>query len=127
MWAFSRILGLLSFLVSFSVAQGGQSSKHCNIIAGLRWHTVERQNLWLLSFNMELKRGNGDSQDITFALLNGLILETCLCYHLCPKSELISENPASVATSVQKVGLIILADGLFLKFEDTKTLSLKLM
>ena len=37
------------------------------------------------------------------------------------------DNGVAVATSVQKVGLIIWADGFFsLKFEDKKTLGLKL-
>ena len=29
---------------SFSIAEGGQSSQHSNILAGLRWPTVERQS-----------------------------------------------------------------------------------
>ena len=28
----------------FSIAKGGQSSQHSNILAGLRWPTVERQS-----------------------------------------------------------------------------------
>ena len=93
-----------------------------------------------LKFNTEDKRRNGGSQYITFVLLSGLILKTCLCCHLCPKIGLnypggwfISlkskdtktlglkvnlgmdklDNGVVVATSVQKVDLIILADGLF--------------
>ena len=28
----------------FAIAEGGQSSQHSNILAGLRWPTVERQS-----------------------------------------------------------------------------------
>ena len=91
--------------------------------------------------NTEDKRRNGGSQDIIFVLLSGLILRTCLCCHLRPKIGLnypsgwfISlksedtktlglklnlgmdklDNGVAVGTSVQKVGLINFADGLFL-------------
>ena len=30
----------------FSIAEGGQSSQHSNILAGLRWPTVERQRFF---------------------------------------------------------------------------------
>ena len=30
--------------MAFSIAEGGQSSQHSNILAGLRWPTVERQS-----------------------------------------------------------------------------------
>ena len=81
---FGQLLSDLPFIagLAFSKAQGGQSSQHCNIFAGLRWPIVERQSsLACTSFNMEEKRKNGDSQDLTFVLLGGLILKTCLCYH----------------------------------------------
>ena len=64
----------------------------------------------LILFNTEDKRGNGGSQDIIFVQLSGLILETCLCCHLCPKLGL--NYPSGWFIS--------------LKSEDTKTLSLKL-
>ena len=66
------------------------------------------------------------------------LLKTCLCYHLCPKSGFISSENlpllpplsrkwayffwklVSVATSVQKVGLINFADGLFLWSSKTR-------
>ena len=55
LWAFSRILGLLSFLVySFSIAEGGQSSQHSNIFAGLRWPTVESQSF--LAYFIQYRR-----------------------------------------------------------------------
>ena len=94
LWAFPRILGLLSFLVGFSIAGGGQSSQRSNIFAGLRWPTVVLKGkvFWLILFNTEDKRRNGDSQDIIFVLLSGLILKTWVYCHLCPKSGLISEN-----------------------------------
>ena len=95
--------------MAFSIAEGGQSSQHSNILAGLRWPTVERQRFWLTLFNTEDKRRNGDSMDITFVLLIGLIMKT----YLCPKSELnylglSPDNGVAVATFVQKVGLITL-------------------
>ena len=31
-----------SFSLAFSIAEGGQSSQHSNILAGLRWPAVER-------------------------------------------------------------------------------------
>ena len=43
---------------------------------------------WLILFNTEDKPRNGDSLDITFVLLIGLIMKTYPCYHLFPKSEL---------------------------------------
>ena len=43
---------------------------------------------WLTLFNTEDKRRNGDCQDIIFVLLSGLILKTCLCCNLWPKSGL---------------------------------------
>ena len=70
----------------FSKTEGGQSSQHSNILAGLRWPTVERQSFWLILCNTEDKPRNGDSLDIIFVLLIGLIMKTYLCYHLCPKS-----------------------------------------
>ena len=60
--------------------------------AGLRWPTVERQIFWIILFNTEDKRKNGESQDIICVLLSGLILKTWVCCHLCPKSGLICEN-----------------------------------
>ena len=33
-----------SFQLAFSIAEGGQSSQRSNILAGLRWPTVERQS-----------------------------------------------------------------------------------
>ena len=64
---------------------------------------------WLILFNTENKRRNGSSQDIIFVLLNGLILKTCLCCHLCPKIGL--NYPSGWFIS--------------LKSEETKTLGLK--
>ena len=32
------------FWLAFSIAEGGQCSQHSNILAGLRWPTVERQS-----------------------------------------------------------------------------------
>ena len=86
------------FQLAFSIAEGGQSLQHSNIFAGLRWPTVERQSFfWRILFDMENKHRDGDSQDIIFVLLSGLILKTCLCCQHCPKS-----------------GCSYLADGLFL-------------
>ena len=84
---FQEFLGLLQFLVDFSIAEGGQSSQRSNILAGFRWPTVERKS-FLAYFSQEDKPRNGDSLDITFVLLIGLIMKTYLCYHLCPKSGL---------------------------------------
>ena len=74
------------------MAGTGQSSQRSNIFAGLRWPTVERQSFLAYFMNTEDKRRNGDSQDIIFVLLSGLILKTWLCCHLCPESGLSSEN-----------------------------------
>ena len=68
-------------------------------------------------FNTEDKPRNGDSLDITFVLLIGLIMKTYLCYHLRQKSGfnylgLYPDNGVAVATSVQKV--INFGDGLFI-------------
>ena len=68
---------------------------------------------------MEDKPRNGDSVDITFVLLIGLIMKTYLCYHFCPKSGLnylglYPDTGVAVATYVQKVGLINFGDGLFI-------------
>ena len=45
---FSKNFGIVivfrSFQLAFSTAEGGQSSQHSNILAGLRWPTVERQS-----------------------------------------------------------------------------------
>ena len=41
---FQEFLDCYSFQLAFSVAEGGQSSQHSNILAGLRWPTVEKQS-----------------------------------------------------------------------------------
>ena len=66
---------------------------------------------WLILINTEDKLRNSDSLDITFVLLIGLIMNTYLCYHLCPKSGLNylglqPDNGVAVTTFVEKVGLI---------------------
>ena len=95
-------------LLAFSTAEGGQSLQRSNIFAGLRWPTVETQSFWLILFNTKNKRRNGDSQDIIFVLLSGLILKICLCLHHCPKSGLKLFSRWFIS----------------LKFEDTNALGL---
>ena len=41
---FQEFWDCYSFQLAFSTAEGGQSSQHSNILAGLRWPTVERQS-----------------------------------------------------------------------------------
>ena len=41
---FQEFWDCYSFQLAFSIAEGGQSSQHSNILAGLRWPTVERQS-----------------------------------------------------------------------------------
>ena len=64
---------------------------------------------WLILFNTENKRRNGNCQDSIFVLLSGLILKTCLCCHHCPKS-----------------GFNYLADGYFSEVWRHEHLGLKL-
>ena len=140
-------------VIVFSIAEGGQSSQHSNIFAGLRWS----QFFGLL---YSIQKTNVET-GTHYCLTEWHILKTCFSCHLCLKSGLVSEKSpllphtsrkwayfcklASVATSVQKVGLFLPKtcicchfcpeSGLnqlcrwfiSLKFKDTKTLGLKLM
>ena len=49
---FQEFWNCYSLQLAFSIAESGQSSQHSNILAGLRWPTVERQSFFGLFYSI---------------------------------------------------------------------------
>ena len=105
---FFKTLSFLSLLVCFSGGKEGFTSQHPNSLVGLRRPNIKREFFWLSALNLKDISYNGDSRET---------LDKVHVKYVLPKGALMSKT---IATFVQKVGLIWLKDGLLLSYSGHK-------